>query len=166
MAHKTTYKVQRRRRREGKTDYLKRLNLLKGEKPRMVIRISNNQVITQIMEYSPEGDKTLITATSKELQKYGWTGHNGNCSAAYLTGYLCGKKALKTGIKEAVPDLGLHTPVHKSNVFAVIKGGIDAGLGINADEKAFPDKGRIEGKHLKNKQDIEGIKKKIGELNA
>ncbi len=166
MANKPTYKVPRRRRREGKTNYRKRLELLKSGKPRLVVRMTHNQAIAQVIEYHPEGDRTIVSATSRELKKYGWTGHGGNCAAAYLTGYLCGKKALKAGIKELVPDIGLHTPVHGSNVFAVIKGGIDAGVLIPADESAFPAADRLAGKHLKNKQDVESIKNKIGEENV
>ena len=139
MAHKNTYKTKLKRRRQGITNYGKRLELLKGEKPRAVIRISNKKIVAQIIEYIPKGDKTIINTTSMELKKYGYKGHNGNKTASYLTGYLCGKKAVKKGIKEANPDIGLKTPVHKSNVFAAIQGLIDSGLEMNYDKKAMPE---------------------------
>ena len=139
MAHKNTYKTKLKRRQQGITNYGKRLELLKGEKLRAVIRISNKKVVSQIIEYIPKGDKTIINATSMELKKYGYKGHNGNKKAAYLTGYLCGKKALKQGIKEVNPDIGLRTPVHKSSVFATIQGLIDSGIKMNYDKKALPE---------------------------
>jgi len=61
-----------RRKREGKTDYKQRLRLVASDKPRLVIRRSNLHIITQIVEFHPDGDKVLITTTSKELQKFGW----------------------------------------------------------------------------------------------
>ena len=139
MASKTTYKLQFKRRRKGKTDYAKRLRLLKGKKERAVIRITSNNVIIQVVKYVPKGDKTLVNTTALELKKYGYKEHNGNKKAAYLTGYLCGKKAVKKGLKKLTPDIGLKTPVHKSNIFAAIKGLIDAGVEMNYEEKALPE---------------------------
>ncbi len=151
MASKTTYKVKFKRRREGKTDYAKRLRLLKGKKERAVIRITNNNVIVQVIKYVPKGDETIINTTALELKKYGYKGHKGNKKAAYLTGYLCGKKAVKKGVKEAIADIGLKTPVHKSNVFAAIKGLTDAGLKMNYKEQAIPEVTETE--NIKNEID-------------
>ena len=46
MATGPRYAVKFRRRREGKTDYKKRLNLLKSELPRFIVRISNKYILT------------------------------------------------------------------------------------------------------------------------
>ena len=145
MAHKTTFKVKEKRRRQGITNKDKRLGLLKSGKPRMVVRLSNSKVTCQIVEYIPEGDKTLVNTTSLELKNYGYTGHGGNVKAAYLTGYLCAKKSQSKGIKEAILDIGLRTPVLGSNVFSALKGAIDAGLTMPAEETAFPTAERLEG---------------------
>jgi large subunit ribosomal protein L18 len=145
MAHKTTFKVKEKRRRLGITNKEKRLGLLKSGKPRMVARLSNSKATCQIIEYLPEGDKTLVNTTSLELKNYGYAGHCGNVKAAYLTGYLCAKKAMSKGIKEAILDIGLRTPVSGSNVFSALKGAIDAGLEMPAEEKAFPAAERLEG---------------------
>ena len=139
MASSTRYKTKFKRRREGTTDYAKRLRILKGKKDKVAIRITNNNIIIQIIKYEPKGDETKVNTTALELKKYGYKGHNGNKKAAYLTGYLCGKKAVKKGIKEANPDIGLRTPTHKSNVFAAVKGLIDSGLKMNYKEKALPE---------------------------
>ena len=143
MVEKTTYTMRFRRRREGKTDYRKRLALLKSGKPRLVVRIRGKSVIAQIVKYVPKGDEILATATSSELGKLGFKGHTGNAESAYLTGMLCGKKALKAGVKEVMFDIGLHTPVNGSNVFAALKGAVEAGMDIPHNEKCFPPEERM-----------------------
>jgi len=148
MATKPTFETKFRRRQEGKTDYAKRLELLKGKKPRLVVRGSNKNYLAQIVEYKPEGDCTVATALSNELVDYGWKAANSNLPAAYLTGFLCAKKGLKAGIKEASLDVGLTTTTAGSRCFAALKGAIDAGLKVNAGEKAFPPMERISGKHI------------------
>ena len=56
------------------------------------------------------GDKVLATAHSRELVDLGWNKATGNLPAAYLTGYLAGKRAKKSGITECVLDIGLEVP--------------------------------------------------------
>ena len=80
-----TFTVRFRRRREGVTDYRKRLKILKSEKPRLIVRKSLNNVVVQFAEYDMKGDKVMLSAHSKELAKLGWSGNRGNIPAAYLT---------------------------------------------------------------------------------
>ena len=87
------YRVGFRRRREGRTDYRLRARILRGGKPRAVVRKTLNQVIVQIVEMDPAGDRILATATSRELVKQGWAAGTGNVPAAYLTGFLAGRRA-------------------------------------------------------------------------
>ncbi|MBU1120841.1 50S ribosomal protein L18 [Candidatus Micrarchaeota archaeon] len=148
MSKTSTFKMKFKRRMKGKTDYSKRLGLLKSKKPRLVVRKSNNNVLTQIIEYSSSGDKVLVSGHSKELKKLGWKMHKGNIPAAYLTGMLCGLRAKKKNVSEAVLDIGRLTPVHGSVVFAVLKGVVDAGISIPFDEKAFPSQERVSGKEI------------------
>ncbi len=143
MVEKTTYSMKFRRRREGKTDYRKRLALIKSGKPRLAIRIMGKGVVAQVISYNTVGDKVLASATSAELKKYGFSGHGGSAASSYLTGLLCGKRALKAGASAAVLDIGLHTPVNGSNVFAALKGALDAGMEIPHDAKCFPEEGRL-----------------------
>ena len=77
-------------------------------KPRLVARKSLNNVIAQLMAYDEQGDVVLVSAHSRELVKMGYKGHCGNLPAAYLTGLLLGKKAVKEGVEEAILDKGLH----------------------------------------------------------
>ncbi len=124
-----------KRRSEGKTNYSKRLDLLKGGKPRLVVRKSLNSVNVSLVEYAAQGDKAATSANSRELKKLGWAGHCGNMSAAYLTGLLCASKAVQKGITDGVADLGLATPVRNSAPFAAIAGARDGGLDISVGEE-------------------------------
>lgn len=141
-------KIPFRRRREGKTDYRRRLNLLKGGRPRAVVRRSLQNITIQIVEYSHTGDKVIACAFSKELRRFGWTSGTGNLPAAYLTGLLAGKRAKKKGVTTAVLDIGLSAPTPGSRVFASLKGLLDSGIDIPHDEGVLPKEERFQGKHI------------------
>lgn len=138
-----------RRRREGLTDYRKRLKLVKSGLPRLVIRKTNRYIIVQVIKSKMGGDETLITVTSKKLAEYGWKASFKNTPAAYLTGLLAGMLAKKKGVEKAIVDIGLHRAVKGSKVFAAVKGFIDAGLEVPAGEEIFPDEDRIKGIPIK-----------------
>ncbi|OYT25944.1 MAG: 50S ribosomal protein L18 [Candidatus Altiarchaeales archaeon ex4484_96] len=167
MANTVSYTVEYRRKRSGKTDYKKRLSLLKSKKPRMVVRKSNKNIYIQLIEYNVEGDHVLVSASSKDLSSYGWKLAKSNIPSAYLTGYLCGRKCLKNKLDSAVVDLGLQPVVKSSRLFAAVKGAIDAGLDINAGESIFEKEERLRGEHIKTKEEsniadeMDKIKKKI-----
>uniref|UniRef100_A0A7J2TI66 Large ribosomal subunit protein uL18 n=1 Tax=Archaeoglobus fulgidus TaxID=2234 RepID=A0A7J2TI66_ARCFL len=148
MAKGPRYKVPHRRRREGKTNYRKRLKLLLSKKPRLVVRITNQRVIAQIVKYKPEGDEVIVAVDSSKLRDFGWKGDLNNTPASYLTGLLIGKKALEAGISEAILDIGLRTPTKGSRVFAVLKGAVEAGLNVPHSEEILPDESRILGEHI------------------
>ena len=59
-------------------------------------------------------------------------------------------RAAEKGIKEAVPDIGLHSPSKGARVFAAIKGFIEAGVMVPHDEDILPDDERVEGRHIAN----------------
>ncbi|MBI4170914.1 MAG: 50S ribosomal protein L18 [Candidatus Aenigmarchaeota archaeon] len=140
--------MQFKRRLQKKTDYAQRLALLKSGKPRLVVRRSGNSFHLQIVELHPKGDKTVAEIASNALKKYGWKGHCGNTSAAYLSGLLIGKDAKKKGIDEVVPDLGMQMSIRGSSLFACLVGAKDAGLKINIGKDAVPRQERIEGRHV------------------
>jgi large subunit ribosomal protein L18 len=148
MAKKANYRVQLRRRREGKTDYQARKALVTSRKPRLVTRGSNKNVEVQIIIAKPHGDEVLASANSRELIKsYGWRAPTGNIPAAYLTGLLAGLKAKAAGIKEAVLDLGLVSPTKGSRSFAVLNGVVDAGVAVPHSEEKIV-KERVKGDHI------------------
>jgi len=149
MARGPSYNVPYRRRREGKTNYLRRKKLVLSGLPRLVARKTNKHIIAQIVEASVEGDKVITSAHSSELRKkYGWLGSLKSLPAAYLTGLICGYKAIRKGIKEAVLDIGLQSPSKGARIFAVLKGCLDAGLDIPHGEEVLPDDDRIKGQHI------------------
>lgn len=144
-----------RRKREGKTNYKKRLHLSLARKPRLVVRITGKKIITQIAEFKATGDNILAGADSTALKKYGWDFSCKNLPAAYLTGYLLGKKALEKNIKEAVLDIGFKPPIKGNKIYACLKGALDAGLSVPHSEEVFPPEERILGKHIpKNSEEI------------
>jgi large subunit ribosomal protein L18 len=164
MKHGPRYHVKPRRRREGKTDYRKRLKLLKSGNIRMVVRKSIKNTRVQFVGYKEEGDDILISANSKELvSKYNWKYSTSTTSAAYLTGLLAGKRARDKGIEECVLDIGRNVPVKGSKVFATLKGAIDAGVKCPLNEEKIPNEDRLMGKHLDEKimPAVNDIKNKI-----
>ena len=151
MAHGPRYRRPFRRRAEGKTNYNKRLKLLKSRKTRLVIRASNNHIHVQFVESKIGGDKILISAFSKELKSnFGYSANTGNVPAAYLTGYLAGSRAKKAKIDEAILDLGIF--YHKTRVLAAFKGVLKAGIDIPHRDEFFPEnlEKRITGSHIEN----------------
>jgi large subunit ribosomal protein L18 len=150
MADKRTYKMPFRRRKQGKTDYAKRLALVKSNKNRLVVRKTNKRVLVELVGQGKQGDQTLVFASSKELPAFGWKGNGCNIPAGYLTGLLAGKKAVESGKKEAVLDIGLQVAHHGGVLFAAAKGALDAGLHLSLGEKSVPKPERLNGKHIQD----------------
>ena len=161
-------KISKRRRRESKTDYLNRKNILKSGKARLVFRKTNRYIITQYVTSSEAKDQIKIGVNSKELLKYGWPKENQgslkSITASYLTGFLIGKKILKEKLETPIIDFGMLRTLHKTKLFAFLKGLKDSGVKINCDESTFPSEDRIKGEHMKNKIKFEEIKSKIESL--
>ena len=148
MARDARYCTPYRRRREGKTDYRKRKAFLLSGKPRLVSRTSINNIQDQIVIAKPAGDEVLVSAHSRELQKYGWKAPRGNLPTAYLTGLLCGLKAKAKGVSEAILDIGLYPPSKGARVFAVLNGVLDAKVEVPHSEEKLPGENRLKGEHI------------------
>jgi large subunit ribosomal protein L18 len=149
MTQGPRYHVKPRRRREGRTDYRKRLRLLRSGKVRFVVRKSIKNTQIQLIDYKQEGDTILASANSNELKKlYNWKFSTSTTPAAYLTGFLAGTRAKNKGISECVLDTGRHPPITGSKIFASVKGLIDAGIKCNHSEEKIPNEDRLMGKHL------------------
>jgi large subunit ribosomal protein L18 len=146
-------KVQKRRRRENKTDYLNRIRLLKNGAPRLVFRKTNSYLISQYVLSDEAKDKIVFGINSKALLKHGWPesfkGSLKSIPAAYLTGYLVGKKIIEEKLEKPIIDFGMARTIHKTKIFGFIKGMIDSGIEISCKEEAFPEEARIEGQNLK-----------------
>ncbi|HII39642.1 MAG TPA: 50S ribosomal protein L18 [Thermoplasmata archaeon] len=142
------FRVAFRRRREGKTDYRRRQKLLRSPMPRAVVRKTLNQTLVQIVEEDAAGDRVLASARSLDLKEHGWSVGTGNVPAAYLTGYLAGKRAIAQGVKGAVLDIGVQQPTRGGRVFAALQGLLDAGVQVPHSKEILPDKERIRGEHI------------------
>jgi large subunit ribosomal protein L5e len=95
------YQTKLRRRREGKTDYYARKRLIiqaknkyNTPKYRLVVRITNRQIIAQIVAAEIIGDRVVCVASSAELPRYGVECGLTNYPAAYCTGLLCARRLL------------------------------------------------------------------------
>jgi large subunit ribosomal protein L18 len=163
-------KLARRRRKENKTNYTKRIKMLKSEKPRVAFRITNKYVIAQYIVSHEAQDKVELTVNSKNLLKLGWPkefeGSLKSIPAAYLTGYLIGKRINKGKKENPIVDLGMLRTIYKTKVYAFIKGLIDSDLEISCKNEAFPEEERIQGKSLKKdfSKYFETIKLKINSI--
>ncbi|KAM0787055.1 hypothetical protein ACM66B_006319 [Microbotryomycetes sp. NB124-2] len=171
-AYFSRYQVKYRRRREGKTDYYARKRLVtqaknkyNSPKWRLVVRITNRDIICQIVTAKLQGDVVLTAAYAHELPRYGIKHGLTNWSAAYATGLLVARRALtKLGLADkyegiAEPDgtlqlteanedgprpfkcyldVGLHRTSTGARVFGAMKGASDGGLFIPHSEQRFP----------------------------
>ena len=82
-----------RRLREEKTNYRKRGTMLMGKRDFITVNISNENTQVQVLTPGMTGDTVVASAHSRYLLEKGWKGSRKSVSAAYLTGYLAGKKA-------------------------------------------------------------------------
>lgn len=170
--------VQFRRRREGKTDFYARRRLICQDKNkydtpkyRLVVRMTNKDIICQMIYAKVQGDFVLSSAYAHELPRYGLKVGLTNYSAAYCTGLLLARRILqKLGLDadyqgltkvtgevfhieqegERRPfrcylDVGLTRTTTGNRVFAALKGAVDGGLDIPHNEKRFV--GNVDGKY-------------------
>ena len=133
--------------------------MLIGKKDFITIQISNENIQVQIHKPDITGDKVLVSSHSRFLLNKNWKGSRKNIPASYLTGYLTGKKAIAKGITNAIVYTG--TRKFTQRMAAAVKGIIDSGLEVPASSDSFPIDQRINGEHLKIKNDITAIKSQI-----
>lgn len=86
----------------GKTDYFARKRLCVQDKNkyntpkyRLVVRITNKDIIAQIAYARLQGDVVICAAYSHELPRYGVSVGLTNYAAAYATGLLIGRRILQ-----------------------------------------------------------------------
>ncbi|MFQ3359642.1 MAG: 50S ribosomal protein L18 [Candidatus Poseidoniales archaeon] len=171
MAQGKNQRLRFKRRRNGQTDYKRRMKLLRGNVPRAVVRVSNTQVTCQLVEFGTGGDKILSSVTGRILvDNYKWPSDISRKSvpATYLAGLALAKNAISAGYKEAILDIGLAASSPGSRVFAALRGMVDGGLDIPHGKSVLPDDDRINGTHISDtlaksvkatKKAIEGAKK-------
>jgi large subunit ribosomal protein L18 len=147
-------KTLRKRRKQFKTDYGKRIKLLKSNSPRLVFRKSNKYVVAQYVVSKEAKDKIIFGESSKKLMNFGWPEEFKNSlksiPAAYLLGFLAGNKMQKDKLEKPILDFGMSRMIHKSKVYAFLKGVIDAGIEVKYKKDIFPEEDRLKGKSLKS----------------
>jgi large subunit ribosomal protein L18 len=148
-------RVSKARRIKSKTNYTKRLILLKSESLRFVVRKTNRYIILQIVKSEAAQDKILFSVNTKELLKYGWPtekiGSLKSLGAAYLAGFLIGKKSVNDIKEKVILDTGLIPNTKGSKIYSAVKGISDAGIDISYNEKVIPENERIEKLEFFNK---------------
>ena len=155
-----SFRMYFRRRREGKTNFAKRLALVKSGKTRMVVRRSNSNIVVQFINFDPKGDKTVLTVTGAHLAKaHKWPSKR-NAWTAYLAGLMAGKMAQEKGVKEFILDMGMQTPSKGSIIFAAQKGAADSGLKTFFNEEKVPSD-KIDNPPDKYKELFNKVKSKI-----
>jgi len=166
------FQVKYKRRRQGRTDYFARRRLTLQDKNkyntpkyRLIVRITNKDVICQIAYARVQGDVIVESAYSHELPKYGVCVGLTNYAAAYCTGLLVARRILHkfglneiyTGVTDAngedyevedvdgqpgafrcYLDIGLARTSTGAKIFACLKGAVDGGLDIPHSHKRFP----------------------------
>lgn len=129
---------------------------------------TNRDIIVQIISSEIQGDKVFVSAYAHELKRYGITHGLTNWAAAYATGLLAARRALKKlnldglfeGVEEAdgehtlteaaeqdgeerrpfkvFLDVGLSRTSTGARVFGALKGASDGGLYIPHSPNRFP----------------------------
>jgi len=166
------FQVQYRRRREAKTDYYARKRLIlqdknkyKTPKYRLVVRVTNRDIITQIVAADLTHDVVLAAAYSHELPRYGIKLGLTNYGAAYATGLLLARRVnAKFSLNyegqkkvdgedyhveasededaaapfKALLDVGLARTTSGARVFGVLKGATDGGIDVPHNDHRFP----------------------------
>lgn len=171
MAHGKNQRLRYKRRRNGETDYRRRMRMLRGGSTRAVVRVTNTQTICQLVDYTNDGDKVSISIDGKTLvDKFGWPldASRKSIPASYVAGFAMAKAAMVAGHDEAILDIGLAASTPGNRVFAALKGMVDAGLEIPHNEDVLPSDDRISGTHIDDSvaAAVESAKKSIEEASA
>merc|ERR1712232_43235 len=189
------YQVKKRRRLQGKTDFFARKKMVRQNKNkfntrkyRLIARFTNRYCICQIAYATIAGDMIVTQASSKELDKYGVKAGLKNYAAAYCTGLLVARRALKKfGLDEAIKgkeeingeefhvededndqrpfkcilDVGLRRTCVGARMWGALKGAVDGGLHVPHNTKNFPGFKAPEDKGAEDEYDAEAHKDRI-----
>jgi len=168
------------RRREHKTDYYARRRLVAQDRNkynspryRLVVRLTNHDVIAQIIYSKIIGDIVEASAYAHELPLFGAKVGLTNYAACYATGLLLARRLLtkfKLADKhkdakeveeggqrkfKAVLDVGLARTTTGARLFSVLKGAVDGGLNVPHSEKRFvgydKEKGELNNEKLRQR---------------
>jgi large subunit ribosomal protein L18 len=132
--------------RSRKTNYRKRQALLISRQDFVTIKITNQNVIAQLLRPEIRGDRVKVSVHSRELRRHGWKGSLNSLPACFLVGTLLGKKAQEKGIGRAILYIG--NKPFTSRTAACMKGIVEAGMNIPISAESFPPQNRLNGGHI------------------
>ncbi len=132
--------------RTHKTNYRKREALLISKQDFVTIKISNQNVIAQVLKPEIQGDIVRVSTHSRELRRYGWKGSLNSLPACFLVGLVLGRKALEKGVDKAVLYIG--NKPFTSRIAACMKGIVQAGINIPISSESYPTEHRLNGQHI------------------
>jgi large subunit ribosomal protein L18 len=132
--------------RTHKTNYRKRQALLVSRQNFVTIKITNQNIIAQILRPEIRGDRVKVSAHSRELRRYGWKGSLNSLPACYLVGALLGRKAIEKGTEKGILYIGNKS--FSSRIAACMKGIVQAGVNIPVSSESFPTEYRLNGQHI------------------
>jgi len=172
------FQVKFARRRQRKTDYYARQRLVtqdknkyKTPKYRLVVRITNRDIICQVFAADLTHDACMAAAYAHELPRYGVRFGLTNYAAAYCTGLLLARRVNKKfGLSyegnnnvdgndynveadgggkapfKALLDVGLARTTTGARIFGALKGACDGGIDVPHKDRRFPGSKRGENK--------------------
>jgi large subunit ribosomal protein L18 len=132
--------------RTHKTNYRKRQALLISKQDFVTIKITNQNVIAQVLKPEIQGDIVRVSTHSRELRRYGWKGSLNSLPACFLVGLVLGRKALEKGVDKAVLYIG--NKPFTSRIAACMKGIVQAGINIPISSESYPTEHRLNGQHI------------------
>ena len=132
--------------RTRKTNYRKRQALLIGRQNFVTIKITNQNVIAQVLKPEIGGDVVKVSVHSRELRRHGWKGSLNSLPACFLLGILLGKRARQRGIEKAILYIG--NKPFTSRIAGCMKGIVESGMDIPISEETFPSQDRLYGRHI------------------
>ena len=132
--------------RTHKTNYRKRQALLVSKQDFVTIKITNQNVIAQVLKPEIRGDIVRVSTHSRELRRYGWKGSLNSLPACFLVGLVLGRKALEKGVDKAILYIG--NKPFTSRIAACMKGIVQAGINIPISSESYPTEHRLNGQHI------------------
>jgi len=139
-----------RRKREGKTNYDRRIKLLKSNQIRLLVSYGSKDIRAQAIKFNLKGDEVLADANAKSLKGFGWDFSCSNLPASYLFGYYFGKLLIEKGISTVIFDTGIVTPKSGGKYYSFAKGIIDSKVSMDVNPDVFPSEERIKGAHIES----------------
>merc|ERR1712226_1263541 len=118
-------------------------------KYRVVARVTNKDVLAQLVYSTITGDKVVVAAYAHELPGYGLPVGLTNYAACYCVGLLLARRALRHYKLDEIYE-GQARTSKGARIFGVLKGAVDGGMSIPHKSKRFPGFTPADGEEAEN----------------